>query len=548
MANHGLTPDSTIALIWVFFTLLTFTVLLRFYALHVYSSNGPGRRPSITGVSPGATSGRLIRRIAFTSSTVVTMFVVAIHVLTALHCVGTTLSIRWGEQLAEIYSSARDATPPMTEEALTQYMIDGKPGALKRDIRSVGLALELGYVCVMWCVKFGFLAVWWNVGRRLWEVLDSPASPTPSRLEGTGGKEKVADVDKAMGRVVKISYSLLCITAFLVVVSFLGIVIYQAVVGGMDLGSESERLPTATGGLFWERRWATIVTALGNLSTDFLLIIIAVMLLRALSRAPMEMRGTWLLFGIGLGTIAAAAARLACILADRTPDSAVVPSAGLEVKAVTALEMVFGGAATCVPGLRALVRMRHSRRPPRNTPQLAMHAVLPSTPDLIAEKPRHYRGRSRNDKRHSRRTPSQDREDAERFVRAATGLPSPRESQIIRPTLNADPFGSSAQRGSWDTGSGFAMIPREVAPHETLELVEQSRRPRRSSSAAPPTGAIGTRAMSSAGRNRSRSASRTRSGSIAGRDRTASNASMLASRPGTSAEVPTLPPLVDRER
>ncbi|KAF8457733.1 hypothetical protein BGX38DRAFT_1157045 [Terfezia claveryi] len=383
-----LTPTITIIIIWALFIILTITIALRFYALRIHNRRKEqfiSRHPNRALLSPP-------RNGTISSKVVLTATINGLHILTLLYCVAVTLAVIWGYDLANERRALVIQYGGAENDVGNVLLGDGEVGKLRRYLRILGLAMELAYVVIIWILKGGLVAVGWQVGKGLglWGSRSMAGAETVNvdASEGNGasaGGEKLMDAEtKGMISLAKaVLYTLGCGT----IITFLGVIIYECIVIGMSL-SRNEVQDITSHGLreeVVEAQNATIVAAVGSLGTYLLSIILAIILLSISQsthqphqpnlhpRPPVLLYGGIFTLFLIIFTTAASSARTGFILMNTTStqprigdlitsgilfgsvtNSRYGQALSLNEKVFAVLEMMLGGTALCIPGMRVL--------------------------------------------------------------------------------------------------------------------------------------------------------------------------------------------------
>lgn len=383
-----LTPTITVIIIWALFVILTITIALRFYALRIHSRRKEqflSRHPNRTLLSPPPNG-------TITCKVVLTATINALHILTLLYCVAVTLAVIWGYDLADERRALVIQYGGAENDVGNVLLGDGEVGKFRRYLRTLGLAMELAYVVIIWILKGGLIAVGWQVGKGLglWGSRSMAEAETVNfnASEGNGasaGREKPMDAEtKSM---ISLAKAVLYTLGGGTIITFLGVIIYKCIVIGMSL-SRNEVQDITSHGLreeVVEAQKATIVAAVGSLGTYLLSIVLAIILLSISQsthqphqpdlhpRSPVLLYGGIFTLFLIVFTTAASSARTGFILMNtnsiqprigdlitggilfgRVTDSTYGEALGLNEKVFAVLEMMLGGTALCIPGMRVL--------------------------------------------------------------------------------------------------------------------------------------------------------------------------------------------------
>ncbi|KAF8429590.1 hypothetical protein EV426DRAFT_581915 [Tirmania nivea] len=389
-----LTPTIAVTIIWALFVILTITIAFRFYAIRIHNRRKEqllARHPSRTSPSPSPQNGIV------TSKTVLTAIIIALHNLTLLYCVAVTLAVIWGYDLADKRRALIIQYGGADNDVANMLVGGGEVGKFRRYLQKLGLAMELAYVVTIWILKCGLVAVGWQVGKALglWGSRSMTEAETDASEgnDASTGRERLMDAEtKSRISIAKATLNTLgCGT----IITFLGVISYKCIVIGMALSRSGVQDITSRGlrKEVVEAQNSTIVAAVGSLGTylHINLAIVLTIILLSISRSPHQphpqprppifLYGGIFMLSLIILTTAASSARTGSILMNTTSirprigdlimggilfgnatDSTYGKVLGLNEKVFAVLEMVLGGTALCVPGMRVLfdsTRARH---------------------------------------------------------------------------------------------------------------------------------------------------------------------------------------------
>ncbi|KAF8460539.1 hypothetical protein BDZ91DRAFT_419695 [Kalaharituber pfeilii] len=378
-----LAPTTAVAIIWSLYFILTVTILLRFYAGHIHHRRERLRRARHhSRTLPESPRNRFLR-----SSTFTTLWIIFIHIFATFYCTGISYAIRWGYT----YSEKRIALAIRyggSESEIATLIIsrENEVGRLRWDLQRVGIAVEIAYLVIVWSIKFGLLCAAWEVGKglRLWGIIPVWPEGVQTGDENNSAVKKPPVVHPATTKRITIARIMLYASGCITLLLFLAVIVYESIVDGMALGRNepSDISSRNLGKEVKERQTAIIVSSVGSLGTYLLLIAFGIILflnfrsphqLHPRSHPTFILPSATLLLALMILTTGASIGRTAYILVStvtitprvgdiitggvlfgRATGATYASALGLHEKIFTVLEMMLGGIAICLPGLRVL--------------------------------------------------------------------------------------------------------------------------------------------------------------------------------------------------